>query len=71
GEAVVAGRWLALPVREEQAARLRLLELTPDGLRRAALVPLPDHTTPFNIALTARGLLVASGRRVSLLAWER
>ncbi|MBX3472313.1 MAG: PQQ-binding-like beta-propeller repeat protein, partial [Planctomycetes bacterium] len=71
GEAVVAGRWLALPVREGQAARLRLLELTPDGLRRAALVPLPDHTTPFNIALTARGLLVASGRRVSLLAWER
>ncbi|MCO5169121.1 MAG: PQQ-like beta-propeller repeat protein [Planctomycetes bacterium] len=72
GEGAAAGRWLALPVRDGAAAKVRLAELGADGqVTRRALVPLPEHTPPFNLALTARGLVVASGRHVSLLAWER
>ncbi len=75
GEGVAVGRTLLLPVRDGAAAKLRRIDLQVDGAavtpRRSALASLPDHAPPLNLALSPHGMLAASGRTLTLHAWER
>lgn len=75
GEGVTAGAAILLPVREGAAVRLRRIDLQHQGvavvLRRGPAIGLPDHVAPANLSLTPAGVLVGSGRGVSLLSWER
>lgn len=74
GEGAAVGRTLLLPVRDGAGAKLRRIDLQVDGdqvtPRRSALLALTDHAPPINLGLSPRGLLVASGRTISLHAWE-
>lgn len=75
GDGVAVGRAVFLPVHEGTAAKLRRIDLWVDGVavapRRSPLAAMPDHTPPYNLALSPRGLLAASARAITLHAWER
>lgn len=75
GEAVAVGDVLLLPVRDGAGAKLRRIDLQTEGRAVRALLSgltaLPEHVPPINLAITPRGLLVASGRTLTLHGWER